>query len=143
MPNTDQITDEAAIRDLLDGLIEAWRRGDAKAFGARYQADGTFTNVFGDFYVGRDDFDRRHDDVFRGIFRGSNLAMAIRKLRFLRPDVAAVDVATTVTGVKVRPPGVEPGPGGALHSSLLMVLVKERGRWEIAVYHNVWRSPDR
>jgi len=143
MPNTDQIKDEAEIRELIGALTDAWRRGDAKTFGARYQADGTFTNVFGDFYVGHADFDRRHDDVFRGIFRGSTLRMEIRKLRFLRPDVAAVDIATTLAGVAVRPPGVEPGPGGTLHSSLLMVLVKERGRWEIAAYHNVWRSPDR
>jgi uncharacterized protein (TIGR02246 family) len=141
MPNTDQIKDEAEIRELIGGLTEAWKRGDAKAFGARYQADGSFTNVFGDFYVGRDDFDRRHDEVFRGIFKGSTLAMEVRKLRFLRPDVAAVDIATTVTGVAARPPGVQPGPDGALHSALLMVLVKEDGRWEIAAYHNVWRSP--
>lgn len=135
--------EETEIREMLDEMTDAWARGDATAYGGHYQADGTFTNVFGDFYVGRDDFDRRHDDVFRGIFRGSTLAMAIRKLRFLRPDVAAVDIATTLAGVNARPPGVQAGPDGALHSSLLMVLTKERGRWEIAAYHNVWRSPDR
>ena len=141
MPNTDQIKDEAEISQLIDGMSDAWRRGDAKAFGTRYRSDGTFTNVFGDFYVGRDAFDRRHDDVFRGIFRSSTLTMDIRKLRFLRPDVATVDIATTVAGVSARLPGVEPGPDGALHSALLMVLVKEHGRWGIAAYHNVWQSP--
>jgi uncharacterized protein (TIGR02246 family) len=132
---------ETEILVLLDELTDAWARGDAKAYGARYQADATFTNVFGDFYVGHEEFDRRHAEVFRGIFKDSRVAMHIRKLRFPRPDVAVVDVVTSLSGVEVRPPGVQVGADGALHSSLLMVLTRERGRWEIAAYHNVWRAP--
>jgi len=135
--------DEAEIRVLLNELTGAWRRGDAKAYGARYQADATFTNVFGDFYAGREAFDRRHDDVFRGIFKGTELALEIRKLRFIRPDVAVVDVVTTVAGAQIRPPGVDVGADGTLRSSLLILLAKERGRWEIAAYHNVWQSARR
>jgi uncharacterized protein (TIGR02246 family) len=136
-------TGETEIRALLDELTDAWARGDAKAYGARYQADATFTNVFGDFYVGSEEFDRRHAEVFRGIFKGSRVAMDIRKLRFLRPDVAVVDVVTSLSGVEARPPGGQVGADGTLHSSLLMLLTKERGRWEIAAYHNVWRAPPR
>ena len=55
--------EEAAIRQLLDDLCEAWNRGDAEAFGARYRDDGTFTNVFGAVHIGRDEFIRRHADV--------------------------------------------------------------------------------
>jgi uncharacterized protein (TIGR02246 family) len=140
MPEANGITAEAEIRALIGEMTEAWKRGDANAYGARYQAGATFTNVFGDFYVGRDAFDRRHAEVFAGIFKDAVLTMDIRKLRFVRPDVALVDIVTTLTGAKVRPPGVERGADGALSSSLLMVLTKEHERWEIAAYHNVWRS---
>jgi uncharacterized protein (TIGR02246 family) len=140
MPSADLSEDEIAIRDLLEDLTEAWQRGDAKAYGARYQAGATFTNVFGDFHLGREQFDRRHADVFAGVFKGSTVAMEVRQLRFLRPDVAAVDLTTRLSGVAAPPPGVPVGADGALRSSLLMVLTKERGRWEIAVYHNVWQS---
>ena len=34
--------DEIAIRQLMDDMTDAWNRGDARAFGARYRADGTF-----------------------------------------------------------------------------------------------------
>ena len=78
--------DEAAIREMIEAMSAAWRRGDAKAYGGRFGADATFTNVFGDFYVGRQDFDRRHEEVFAGIFKGSTLSMQISKLRFLRRD---------------------------------------------------------
>jgi uncharacterized protein (TIGR02246 family) len=135
--------DETAILELIEAMTAAWRRGSAKAYGARYQADATFTNVFGDFYVGRQDFDRRHEEVFAGIFKDTTLSMQVRKLRLLRGDVAVADIVTTLAGAKVRPPGVEVGADGALHSALLMVLTKEQGQWEIAAYHNVWQSAGR
>lgn len=132
-------TDEAAIQEILDGLSEAWSRGDAEAYSARYRADGTFTNVNGTFHVGREEFERRHAEVFGGMFKGTTLTLTSRKLRFIRPDVAALDVDAGVFGRQALP-GVEVGADGAMHSSLLMVLVKEAGDWWIDTYHNVWRA---
>ena len=136
-------TDENEIRQVLNEMTQAWARGDAKAYGARYQAGGTFTNVFGTFHVGREEFDVRHDEVFRGIFEGTRVTMDIRKLRFLRGDVAVLDLDVGLFGAPIRPPGVAVGADDALRACLLMVLVKEGGRWEIAAYHNVWRSAGR
>jgi len=134
------IDDEREIEQLIGELTDAWNRGDAKAYGARYLADGTFTNANGSFYVGRDEFDRRHEEIFRGVLRGTTLAMTIKKLRFVRPDVAIVDADTGISGSLLRPLGVEVGPDGVLQSCLLMVLLKQRGAWWIAAYHNVWRG---
>lgn len=46
--------DEGEIQTLIDALTDAWKRGDAKAYGARVMPDATFTNVNGEFYIGRD-----------------------------------------------------------------------------------------
>jgi uncharacterized protein (TIGR02246 family) len=132
--------DEAAIRQLVNDLTEAWNRGDAEAYGARYRADGTFTNVNGTFHVGREEFDRRHAEVFGGIFNGTTLSMTIKRLRFVAPNVAVVDIDTDVAGCRRRPPGAAADADGTLHSCLLMVLVKEHGAWWIGAYHNVWRA---
>jgi uncharacterized protein (TIGR02246 family) len=132
-------TDEAAIPQLMRELEDAWNRGDAQAYGARYQEDGTFTNVNGSFYVGREAFTRRHEEGFRGIYQGTTLALTTRELRFIRPDVAVVDIDVSLSGLQA-PPGVQAGPDGTLHTCLLMVLVKEHGSWWIAAYHNVWRK---
>lgn len=132
--------EEAAIERLLRELADAWNRGDAPAYGARYRPDGTFTNVNGTFHAGRDAFDRRHEEIFRGPFRGTTLALTTRELRFLRPDVAIADIDAGVSGIPAPPPGVPAAPDGALHTCLLLVLVKEGGSWWIAAYHNVWRS---
>jgi uncharacterized protein (TIGR02246 family) len=133
-------TDEADIQRLLARLGEAWGRGDADAFGARFRNDGTFTNANGAFFAGRDAFNRRHDDVFRGVFRNTQSVMTIRKLRLVRPDVAVVDVDVKLSGSNLRPPGIQTEADGSLRSCLLMVLVKEEGEWWISAYHNVWRA---
>jgi len=134
--------DEAEIQELLGELIEAWNRGDANAFGARYQSDATFTNVNGSFFIGRDEFNFRHEEVFRGVFRGTTLALTARKLRFVRPDVAIVDLDVGISGCAARPPSIQVGSDGVLRTCLLMVLTKDAGKWWIAAYHNVWRSAE-
>jgi len=131
-------TEEGAIERLMGELVDAWNRGDAPAYGARYRLDGTFTNVNGGLYVGREEFVRRHEEIFGGYLEGTTLGLAIRQLRFIRSDVAVVDAETSLFGVKALPAGVLTGPDGAVHTCLLLVLVKEDGRWWISAYHNVW-----
>jgi uncharacterized protein (TIGR02246 family) len=132
--------EEAAIRQLLDELCAAWNRADAEAFGARYRDDGTFTNVFGSLHFGKDEFVRRHEDVFRGFLAGTSIEMTARKVRFVRPDVVVADVDMAYSGFKAMPAGVQPASDGLVHSSLLMVLVKDAAGWWIAAYHNIWRA---
>lgn len=132
--------DEAAIRQLMSELTDAWNRGDAEAFGARYRADGTFTNVNGTFHVGRDEFNQRHAEVFAGPFKQTALSLKPRLLRFISPDVAVIDVDVGLSGCGIKPPGIQADPDGTLHTCLLMVLLKEAGSWWISAYHNVWRS---
>jgi uncharacterized protein (TIGR02246 family) len=132
--------EEAAIRSLLDDLVAAWNRGDAQAFGARYRGDGSFTNVFGTVHFGREDFILRHGEVFQGFLKGTQITLAPRKLNFVRDDVAVADIDMSYSGFRARPPGVPAMPDGLVHSSLLMVLVKDGDVWTMAAYHNVWRT---
>ena len=59
--------------------------------------------------------------------KGTRLTMDIRQLRFLRPDVAALDVDAGLFGAQIQPPGVTAWPDGSFRTCLLMVLTKERG----------------
>ena len=65
------------------------------------------------------------------------------KVRFIRPDVAVIDTECGLFGYAGEPPGVAAGADGALHTRLLLVMVKESGSWWIAAYHNVWRAAAR
>jgi uncharacterized protein (TIGR02246 family) len=122
-------------------LDEAWARGDADAFASHFASDGTFTNILGLFFSGRQAFRDRHEAIFKTVFKGSTQALTLAKLRFIRSDVAIADIDATVRGYAALPAGVSAMPDGTLRTKLLLVLIKERGDWWITAFHNVPVDP--
>jgi uncharacterized protein (TIGR02246 family) len=129
-------TDETAIRNIIQEEITAWNAGDAVAYSRHFAADGTFTNVRGQFFTGHQAFMERHDFVFKGQFKGSTLKQDIVSLKFPRPDVAIVEVLTSVTEIQQLSPGTSTDAKGRLRTRLLQVIVKDGGEWKIVAYHN-------
>jgi uncharacterized protein (TIGR02246 family) len=126
----DQAAVNAAVGQLLGEIAEAWNAGDARAYGARYCPDGTFTNTDGTLDLGRDEVVGTAEEAFRGVLAGTRLSPAVRKVRLVRPDVAVVDLDTRVSGM----------PGGEVRISQMLVLVAEDDRWWITAQHNVMQS---
>ncbi len=141
MSNQDRTADQLSIERLLASLDDAWARGDAGAYASRFANDGTFTNVLGMFFRGRDEFRERHDAVFKTVFKGSTLALRIAALRFVKPDVAIADLDAEVRSFAALGGGYTAMPDGTVRTRLLMVLVKEHGDWWISAYHNVAVAP--
>ena len=133
--------DRAAIDALVAAEQEAWNRGDAKAFSARFAEDGFFTNVVGMRAYDRAGFERQHARIFSTIYKGSHNTLTVSKVKFVRPDVAVVDVESVLTGYQELPPGIKPAADGAVHTALQMVLTKESDGWTIASFHNVAITP--
>ena len=137
-PAPPPASDEALIRAIIAEQVTAWNAGDAKAFSASFADDGSFTNIRGTVFYGHRAFEDRHAEIFRGFFQGSKLAMSPTRIRFVRPDVAIVDVATELSQLRGRtPPGVKARPDGKIVTRLQEVFVQDGGRWRIASYHNV------
>lgn len=128
--------DEAAVRNIVQDEISAWNSGDADAYSRHFAADGTFTNIRGEFFTGREPFIQKHDNLFKGPFHGSTLKQNIVSLKFVRPDVAVVEVLTSVTGIPKLFPGTNTDERGRLRTRLLQVVAKDGGEWKIAAYHN-------
>ena len=120
----------AAVDQLAGEITGAWNAGDARAYGARYSPDGTFTNTDGTVDLGRDEVVRTAEKAFQGVLAGTRLSLAVRKLRLIRPDVAVVDLDARVSGM----------PSGEVRISQLLVLVEEDGGWRITAQHNVMQS---
>ncbi|HUS17496.1 MAG TPA: SgcJ/EcaC family oxidoreductase [Chloroflexia bacterium] len=129
--------DEARIRDIITTQVTAWNAGDAKTFSASFAENGSFTNIRGTVFYGHHAFEDRHVEIFRTFFKGTRLAMSPTKIRFVRPDVAIVDIATEVTGLRGGPPGVKARADGSIHTRLQEVFVKNDGEWVVESYHNV------
>ena len=126
----DQVAVNVAVDQLVGEIAEAWNAGDARAYGARYCPDGTFTNTDGTLDLGRDEVVRTAGEAFQGVLAGTKFSTAVRKVRLVRPDVAVVDLDTRVSGT----------PGGEVRISQMLVLVEEDDRWWITAQHNVMQS---
>jgi hypothetical protein len=72
---------------------------------------------------------------------GSSRKETIRRLRFVTPGVAIVDVDTEVRGFGAMPAGVSIAPDGALRTRFQQVLVKRNGKWWIEAAHNIELKP--
>ena len=133
--------DDLAVRQIIQEQVVAWNKGDAEAYSRHFAADGTFTNILGMFFTGHDAFRERHDQIFKGAFRGTTKQEDVVSIRFWRPDVAVVETLQTVSGVQKLFPGTSADAKGRLRTRLLQVFVKNNGEWKIAVYHNVDVKP--
>jgi len=131
-----------AVDQLLVELAEAWNAGDARAYGALFSPDVTFTNADGTLDLGRDEVVRHAEEAFQGVLAGTKVSLAVRKLRLVRPDVAVADLDLRISGLPAPPPVTGNGPGGEVRTSLMLVLLAEDGRWQITAHHNVMQPTD-
>lgn len=124
---------EEGIRKVLADSVEAWNKHDARAFSMIFTEDADFTNVRGMSAHGRSEVEKFHAPLFATRFKDTNLKMTKTKIRFIKPDVAAVDVWWEMIGAK--------GPDGQeipLRNGLLnLIMTKQGDKWLIIVMHNM------
>src|ERR1700688_4375271 len=91
--NTEHAADTAAINAVLtDRFVAGWNDHDAHVFASAFAEDADFTNDRGVSAVGRYLIEQLHAQVFQKMFSKSHLSVEVKKIRFLKPDVAVVDV---------------------------------------------------
>ena len=134
---------EAAIQSILQEEITGWNKGDAELYSSHFATEGTFTNILGMFFIGHKPFVDRHDQIFKGVFRGTVLQLNVVSLQFVKPDVAIVETLCWVSGIsKEGPsPGTNLDAKGRLVTRLLQVMVKSGEDWKITAYHNIDIKP--
>jgi uncharacterized protein (TIGR02246 family) len=91
---------EIAIKGLVDSLVAAWNLHDAAAFAKSFAADADFTNVFGMYAKGREAIEQFHAPIFATMFKDSRLSATSIRVRFLRPEIAALDVSWDMVGAR-------------------------------------------
>ncbi len=139
----DNAADKAAIQSIIQEETNTWNKGDAEGYSKHFAKDGTFTNILGMFFTGQEEFEKRHEQIFTGMFRGTTMKQNIISLKFVRPDVAIIETVTYTSGFSKAglPPGMLLDSKGRLRTRLLQVLVKEGNNWKIITYHNVDVQP--
>ena len=132
---------EAAIRAIVADQVVAWNAGDGVGYARHVSSDVAFTNLFGMVLYGAPAFASRHTEILTTFYRGTTKHHVVRRLRFLGPDVAIVDIDNEVRGVTRMPPGIAVPADGVMRTQLLQVFARRDGRWQVEAYHNVDVKP--
>lgn len=133
----DQRSDEQAIRSAVDHLAAAWNRHDVHAFAAGFAVDADFTDWRGATVSGREHIQAFHAQPFATVLKDSRLEPTGIRTRFLRSDVASVDVPWQMTGMADADGKPRPARSGLMS----LVMVRDAEHWEIAAMHNLDLTP--
>ena len=90
--------EEQAIRVVLARFYEGWNAHDADKMASVYAEDIDHINVFGEWQKGRATLRQELARLHAGPLRDSQKNYTIEKIRFLKPDVAVIQVSTQGTG---------------------------------------------
>ena len=125
--------DEVLINRVILALADAWNHHDAQALAGLFAEESDFIDVSGARADGRAGVEGHYVPVFETTFRESRLMVEDVRIRFLRPDIAAVDAKWEMTGA-TDPAGNPRPPRKGLMS---LIMVNELHGWEIKVMHDM------
>ena len=132
---------EVPIRAIVADQVVAWDAGDGPGYARHLAPDASFTNLFGMVMYGAPAFSQRHAEILATFYKGTTKHHVIRRIRFVTPEVAIVDIDNQVRGVKAMPAGIVVPPDGIVKTQLMEVFVRRNARWLIEAYHNVDLKP--
>ena len=125
-PQDSRAADETAIRENVKQLETGWNTKSGATFSKPFAEDADYVVINGMHIKGREAIAAGHQQIFDTIYKDTTLALEVKQIRFLRPDVAVVHVS-----------GHRNGPGKELHGGMLtLVMTKEQQGWTIAAFQN-------
>ncbi|MFJ6590687.1 SgcJ/EcaC family oxidoreductase [Streptomyces violaceusniger] len=130
-------TDDERIQGLWDAMARGWAEGDAHSFAAVFAEDCDFTTVRGEKPPGRAGIAAGHDQLLRTVYRSTRLDARVQSIRYPRPDLATVNVESTVVA----------SDGTSLARTHALAVVERDatagadGAWRITAFHNMIPAP--
>lgn len=119
--------DEAAIRDNVKQLETGWNTKSGAAFAKPFAEDADYVVINGRMLKGREEIATGHQRIFDTVYKDTKLALTVKQIRFLRPDVAVVHAS-----------GHRDGPTQELTQGAVMTFIMTKGAqgWTIAAFQN-------
>jgi uncharacterized protein (TIGR02246 family) len=121
-------SDEAELREMYAGLLDAWASNSAERYASFFAPDAQYIIASGAVENGRSEIVAGHRQIFETWAKGTELAGEILGVRSLTPDVRLV----TATG-SVRANG---GTADDEVTIYTLLAVRAGGRWQFAAYQN-------
>jgi len=127
-----QNQDSLAIIKVISSYERTFNQKDPKAYANLFAEDADFVNWQGKLAHGRDSIEAFHIKTFKNL-RTTQLKFISHTVRFIKPDVATVDI--NLININMTTPDGKPLPNREV--MLALVLTKERGNWFIKVNHTI------
>lgn len=128
---------EAAIREALARQADAWNKHDAHTWVALFASDAEFVNILGMSLQGRAEIEKRHAEIFRGIFSHSRVQVKTRRVRQLGPTAALAETDYELRDYDRLPPGIRPTDAdGTLRTRLKYVWALDHDEWKVVAAQN-------
>jgi uncharacterized protein (TIGR02246 family) len=128
-------TDERAVRELYQRMMDGWNQGSGTAFAEPMADDVDFVPFDGVPIKGREALALFHDPLFRTHLKGTRLVGEVTQVRFLSPTIALMHGrgGTIMRGKTV--------PSPARDSIQTLVAVKTERGWQITAFQNTRVRP--
>ena len=120
-----QKKEDAAIYQRHDEWCAAWNKHDPKLMAGFFVADGDLINPFGHQGHGTAEIEKLFTTEQAGPMAGTTYAGTIENIRHLGHDLAIVDVAAEITGMKA-PDGSAAPP---FKHHVTWIAEKKAGKW--------------
>ena len=130
-------SDTREIEQLPARFSEAWAKHDGHALAALMAEDVDFINVGASWLHGRKDFETYHSRLLDGRFKGSTITPLEHRVKFLRPDIAALRWSWRIEGDR-DPDGTPRLPRNGMFT---MIVEKKDGGWWIVAAQNTNAGP--
>ena len=118
--------DDADIQKRHDEWCAAWNKHDAKLMASFWLPDGDLINPFGRHAKGTAEIEKVFTDEHSGMLSGTTYSGTIESIRHIGKNVAIVDVAGEIMGMK--------GPDGSAGTQpfkhhVTWIAEKKNGKW--------------
>ena len=123
--------EDAAIKEVVAGFSNGWNTHDAHAMCASLADDVQWVNWRGEALDSRQGVEDEHARLFADLYKNSHRTDMVKTIRYLSPELVAVDDYWTMTGARKRDGSDWPYRAG--YANFLMA--KRGGRWIVIVSH--------
>lgn len=117
------------IKKVIESYYAAWNKHDAKAMAALYAKDGDIRMPWNEYGTNREQIEGIFADEQAKKMKNAHIEEAIKTIRMVKPDIAFVDVESTIKGMQSNNQQQFPH----MHHHVVYVLVKREGKWEILI----------
>lgn len=128
-----QSEDEKSIQKVVIDFETAFNAKDAKETARFWAEDSEFVTYQGKLLKGRQEVESYFQNTFIRFYQTAKNKLFSPTVKFIKPDVAAVDVKWEITGRTDAEGKALPTMKGIM----VWTMTKENGRWLIKIMHNV------